>query len=73
MDRRLKEIIDKYFPYTEDESQFGSESAARRRAKYELRVKVEKVVIEYMELKDKGKEMPPLDLNEIIKRLTQGN
>lgn len=74
MDRRLKEILDKYFPYTEDELSYGAESEVKRLAKRELRLKVEKVVNEYNETKQLN--IPAdlsIDMVEVIKKLTSEN
>lgn len=73
MDRKLKDILDRYFPYTDEESKLGVESALKRQAKFELRQKVEKVVIEYLEAKKENTELPSLKLDDIIKKLEREN
>lgn len=74
MDRRLKDILDKYFPYTDDELAYGAEANAKRQVKREIRLRIEKVVNEYNETKQLN--LPTdlsVDMVEVIKKLTSEN
>lgn len=73
MDWQLKTILDKYFPYTPEESTFGQESVDKRKAKFELRKRVATVVYEYLETKKDHPELPSLNLDEIMKKLSKEN
>jgi len=71
MDRLLDNILDKYFPYTDDELAFGAND--KRQIKREIRLRVEKVVKEYIEAKKDKPDLPSLNIDEIFKRLKEGN
>jgi hypothetical protein len=74
MDRRLKDILDKYFPYTDDELEWGVQAEMRRQKKREIRLRIEKVVNEYNETKQLN--LPTdlsIDMIEVIKKLTSEN
>lgn len=75
MDRqlKLKAILDEFMPYTEDESQYGAASAAKRQAKYELRQRLAHAIETYSEFKDVPMPGLNIDMVEVIKKYTEEN
>lgn len=70
MDRQLKDILDKYFPFEEDEY-YSRELWQKKR---QLRLNVEKVLIEYNATKKLN--LPTglsVDMVEVIKKMTEEN
>lgn len=70
MDRQLFDILNKYFPY-EEEEYYSRELWQKKR---EMRLKIEKVIIEYNATKKLN--LPTglsVDMVDIIKKMTEDN